>query len=70
MDCAPCAAFVRRLASRIFELDRYQHPAQMTALLDPQTTLMDSVADGRLSVTISGRTQHVAGYLQDFLFPS
>ena len=30
---------------------------------------MDSVADGRLSVTINGRSKHVAGYLQDFLFP-
>jgi len=42
---------------------------QQRAQLDPQATLMESVADGRLSVTISGRTQHVAGYLQDFLFP-
>jgi ATP-binding cassette subfamily F protein uup len=42
---------------------------QQRAQLDPQATLMDSVADGRLSVTISGRTRHVAGYLQDFLFP-
>jgi ATP-binding cassette subfamily F protein uup len=42
---------------------------QQRAQLDPQATLMDSVADGRLSVTISGRTKHVAGYLQDFLFP-
>jgi ATP-binding cassette subfamily F protein uup len=42
---------------------------QQRAQLDPQATLMDSVADGRLSVTISGRSKHVAGYLQDFLFP-
>ncbi|MGB7930899.1 MAG: ATP-binding cassette domain-containing protein [Gammaproteobacteria bacterium] len=42
---------------------------QQRAQLDPQATLMGSVADGRLSVTISGRTKHVAGYLQDFLFP-
>jgi ATP-binding cassette subfamily F protein uup len=42
---------------------------QQRAQLDPQASLMDSVADGRLSVTISGRSKHVAGYLQDFLFP-
>jgi ATP-binding cassette subfamily F protein uup len=42
---------------------------QQRAQLDPQAKLMDSVADGRLSVTINGRTQHVAAYLQDFLFP-
>ena len=42
---------------------------QQRAQLDPQATLMDSVGDGRLSVTINGRTKHVAGYLQDFLFP-
>ena len=42
---------------------------QQRAQLDPQASLMESVADGRLSVTINGRTKHVAGYLQDFLFP-
>ncbi len=42
---------------------------QQRAQLDPQATLMESVGDGRLSVTINGRTKHVAGYLQDFLFP-
>ena len=42
---------------------------QQRAELDPQATLMESVGDGRLSVTINGRTKHVAGYLQDFLFP-
>ena len=42
---------------------------QQRAPLKPQATLMESVGDGRLSVTIDGRTKHVAGYLQDFLFP-
>jgi ATP-binding cassette subfamily F protein uup len=37
--------------------------------LDPDKMLMDSVVQGQ-SVTINGRTRHVAGYLQDFLFPS
>ncbi len=42
---------------------------QQRAPLKPQATLMESVGDGRLSVTIDGRSRHVAGYLQDFLFP-
>jgi ATP-binding cassette subfamily F protein uup len=42
---------------------------QQRARIDPQATLMESVGDGRLSVSINGRTKHVAGYLQDFLFP-
>lgn len=37
--------------------------------LDPDRTLMDSVADGNQRVTINGRDRHVAGYLRDFLFP-
>jgi len=35
--------------------------------LDPEKMLMESVTDGQ-SVTINGRSRHVAGYLQDFLF--
>jgi ATP-binding cassette subfamily F protein uup len=42
---------------------------QQRAQLDPQATLMASVGDGSLSVVIDGRSRHVAGYLQDFLFP-
>jgi ATP-binding cassette subfamily F protein uup len=42
---------------------------QQRAPLDPRATLMESVGDGRISVSINGRTRHVAGYLQDFLFP-
>ena len=42
---------------------------QQRAQLDPRASLMESVGDGRLSVTINGRSRHVAGYLQDFLFP-
>jgi ABC transport system ATP-binding/permease protein len=36
--------------------------------LDPDKMLMESVVEGQ-SVTINGRTRHVAGYLRDFLFP-
>jgi ATP-binding cassette subfamily F protein uup len=42
---------------------------QQREQLDPDTMLMESVVEGQ-AVTINGRTRHVAGYLQDFLFPS
>lgn len=41
---------------------------QLRATLDPQATVMDSVADGNDTVVIGGRARHVAGYLTDFLF--
>ncbi|MGD2057012.1 MAG: ATP-binding cassette domain-containing protein [Gammaproteobacteria bacterium] len=42
---------------------------QQREQLDPQATVMESVADGSRRVTIQGRSRHVAGYLQEFLFP-
>ncbi|MDO6428850.1 ABC transporter ATP-binding protein [Thalassotalea sp. 1_MG-2023] len=36
--------------------------------LDPDKTVQDTVADGKQDVTVNGRTRHVLGYLQDFLF--
>jgi ATP-binding cassette subfamily F protein uup len=42
---------------------------QQRAQLDPGATVMDSIGEGSQTVTINGRTQHVAGYLQNFLFP-
>ncbi|MCR4332189.1 MAG: ATP-binding cassette domain-containing protein, partial [Sulfuricaulis sp.] len=42
---------------------------QQRAQLDPKVTVMDSVGGGSQTVTINGRSQHVAGYLQNFLFP-
>lgn len=42
---------------------------QQRAVLDPEASVMDSVGDGRDTVTINGRETHVAGYLRDFLFP-
>ena len=36
--------------------------------LDLNKTVQDSVADGKQEVTVNGRTRHVLGYLQDFLF--
>jgi ATP-binding cassette subfamily F protein uup len=42
---------------------------QQRARLDPEAMVMDSVGEGSQTVTINGRNQHVAGYLQNFLFP-
>ncbi len=42
---------------------------QQRAQLDPERSVMDNVADGNQYVMISGNRRHVAGYLQDFLFP-
>ena len=37
--------------------------------LDPERTVMDTVAEGNDTVTVAGITRHVYGYLEDFLFP-
>ena len=42
-----------------------QHREQ---LID-ERSVMDNVADGSGHVTVNGKTRHVIGYLQDFLFP-
>ncbi|MGE0449298.1 MAG: ATP-binding cassette domain-containing protein [Vicinamibacterales bacterium] len=42
---------------------------QQREQLDPDRTVWETVADGRDTVTINDRTQHVHGYLRDFLFP-
>jgi len=36
--------------------------------LDLNMTVQDTVAEGKQEVTVNGRTRHVLGYLQDFLF--
>jgi ATP-binding cassette subfamily F protein uup len=41
---------------------------QQREQLDPDRTVWETVADGRDMVTINDRTQHVHGYLRDFLF--
>ena len=50
-----------RLQAAYFDQQRDQ--------LDPDAMLMESIGGGSQSITINGRTRHVAGYLQDFLFP-
>ncbi len=42
---------------------------QQREQLDPERTVVDTVADGNDTVTVGGRTRHVHGYLEDFLFP-
>jgi ATP-binding cassette subfamily F protein uup len=43
---------------------------QQRAQLNPAASVMDSVGEGSQRITINGRSRHVAGYLQDFLFPA
>jgi ATP-binding cassette subfamily F protein uup len=42
---------------------------QERAQLDPERTVVDSVADGNDTVMVGGQPRHVHGYLEDFLFP-
>ncbi len=42
---------------------------QFREQLDPEKTVIDSVAEGREQITINGRQRHLIGYLGDFLFP-
>ncbi|MGD9903002.1 MAG: ATP-binding cassette domain-containing protein [Vicinamibacterales bacterium] len=42
---------------------------QQREQLDPERTVVDTVGDGSDRVTVGGRTRHVHGYLEDFLFP-
>lgn len=63
-DLAPDRGLVRRgtrTRTAYFDQERTQ--------LDPDATVMDSVASGKSMITIGDRTQHVAGYLRGFLFP-
>ena len=54
-----------RLGTR-FEVAYFdQHRAQ----LDDEKSVRDNVGDGYDSVTVNGRTRHIIGYLEDFLFP-
>jgi ATP-binding cassette subfamily F protein uup len=41
---------------------------QQREQLDPEATVVDTVADGNDTVTIDGAPRHVHGYLEDFLF--
>ncbi|WP_058913127.1 ABC transporter ATP-binding protein [Entomohabitans teleogrylli] len=41
---------------------------QHRVALDPDKTVMDNLAEGKQEVMVNGRSRHVLGYLQDFLF--
>jgi ABC transport system ATP-binding/permease protein len=38
--------------------------------LDDDKSVIDNVGEGSEQVTVNGRTRHIVGYLEDFLFPS
>src|SRR5262245_8679465 len=42
---------------------------QQREQLDPERTVWETVVDGHDTVTVNDRSQHVHGYLRDFLFP-
>ncbi|MCC7045017.1 MAG: ATP-binding cassette domain-containing protein [Acidobacteria bacterium] len=42
---------------------------QQREQLDPERTVVDTVADGNDTVVVNGQPRHVHGYLRDFLFP-
>ena len=42
---------------------------QQREQLDPERTVVDTVGDGNDHVMVAGRSRHVHGYLEDFLFP-
>lgn len=41
---------------------------QLREQLDPDKTVQENVGDGNDTVTINGKSRHIVGYLQDFLF--
>ncbi len=41
---------------------------QLLEQLDENRTVMENVSDGKDTVTVNGKTRHIFGYLQDFLF--
>lgn len=64
-ELEPQQGSVRRGASlEIAYFD--QHRAQ---LVDDRS-VMDNIADGNEYVTVNGKTRHIIGYLEDFLFPA
>jgi len=43
---------------------------QQREQLDPERTVVETVGEGNDVVTVGGRSRHVHGYLEDFLFPA
>jgi len=42
---------------------------QQRERLDPEQTVFNTIGEGSETITVNGKTRHVNGYLQDFLFP-
>src|SRR5262245_31692007 len=63
-ELAPDSGDVRRGAN--VQIAYYD---QQREQLDPERTVWETVVDGHDTVTVNDRTQHVHGYLRDFLFP-
>ncbi|MGY3926668.1 ATP-binding cassette ATPase Uup [Aeromonas simiae] len=62
-DLVPDAGSVRRGTNlEVAYFDQYREQ------LDPDQTVMENVGEGKQEVTVGGRTRHILGYLQDFLF--
>jgi ATP-binding cassette subfamily F protein uup len=62
-ELAPDRGAVRRGAN--VQIAYYD---QQREQLDPERSVVDTIGDGNDMVTVNGRTRHVMGYLQDFLF--
>ncbi|CCQ11841.1 COG0488: ATPase components of ABC transporters with duplicated ATPase domains [Pseudoalteromonas luteoviolacea B = ATCC 29581] len=63
-DLAPDSGKVKQGVNLEFAyFDQYRQ------VLDEEATVQDNVAEGKQEVNIGGRSRHVLGYLQDFLFP-
>jgi ATP-binding cassette subfamily F protein uup len=64
-DLPPLAGTVRRGTNlRTIWFD------PLNAALDPERSVVDTVADGADQIDIDGRRRHVVSYLADFLFPA
>jgi ATP-binding cassette subfamily F protein uup len=62
-DLAPDSGTIRHGAN--VQIAYYD---QQREQLDPERTVVDTVGDGNDRITVAGRTRHVHGYLEDFLF--
>jgi len=62
-ELAPTAGEVRRGAN--VQVAYYD---QQREQLDPDRSVVDTIADGNDTVVVNGQPRHVHGYLQDFLF--
>ncbi|MEJ6475346.1 ATP-binding cassette ATPase Uup [Pseudoalteromonas piscicida] len=63
-DIAPDSGSVKQGVNlEVAYFDQYREK------LDEEATVQDNVAEGKQEVMMGGRSRHVLGYLQDFLFP-